>query len=365
MVVYSNPVKIVETDTWISALQEKFSKFNIQKPLIVTTKGNVERNDLSELLKGFEFFTDIENNPGFDSCQRAIDFIQKVDCDCIVAIGGGSAMDTAKVMIAAKETQIFDLRKLLIHKGDIESNLIKIFLPTTHGTASEVTMWGTIWNYDEKQKYSLAHPALYPNVAILDPNLSLSMDLELSISTTLDALSHSFETLWNVNTNERSINYAVEAILIILEEVPDLKSDPKNINVRRRLLKASNLAGLAFSNTKTAAAHSISYPLTFSFGIPHGIACSLPILPLIDINKDYFSDNLEQLLKTLGTDIHGLKDQIADIPLGVVKFTLSDWGIKEADFDNIVERSFTKSRISNNIVDLSKEDVNNLLYEIL
>ncbi len=130
-------------------------------------------------------------------------------------------------------------------------------------------------------------------------------------------------------------------------------------------MKASNLAGLAFSNTKTAAAHSISYPLTFSYGIPHGIACSLPILPLIDINKDYFSENLEQLLNILGTDINGLKEQIADIPDGVVKFTLSEWGIKADDFDNIVDRSFTKSRISNNIVDLSKEDVKNLLYEIL
>lgn len=363
--MYTNPVKIIETDSWISALQEKFSKFDIHRPLIVTTKGNVDRNDLSELLKGFEFFTDIENNPGFESCQRAINYIQNIDCDCVVAIGGGSTMDTAKVMVAAKETQIFDLKKLLNYKGNIESSLKKIFLPTTHGTASEVTMWGTIWNYDEKQKYSLAHPALYPDVAILDPNLSLSMDLELSISTTLDALSHSFETLWNVNTNERSINYAIEAILIILEEVPDLKANPSNIDVRKRLLKASNLAGLAFSNTKTAAAHSISYPLTFSFGIPHGIACSLPILPLIDINKDHFRDNLEQLLNTLGTDINGLKDQIADIPKGVIKFALSKWGIKADDFDDIVDRSFTKSRISNNIVDLSKEDVKNLLYEIL
>lgn len=362
--MYSNPVKIFETDNWISVLQKKLSKHSVQKPLIVTTNGRINRNNLSEQLNRFQFFTDIENNPGFDNCQRAIEFIQNVDCDCVVAIGGGSAMDTAKVMIAAKETQIFDLKKLLNYKSNIESSLIKIFLPTTHGTASEVTMWGTIWNYEEKQKYSLAHPALYPDVAILDPNLCLSMDMELSISTTLDALSHSFEALWNINANERSVNYAIEAILIILEEVPDLKSDPDNINVRRRLLKASNLAGLAFSNTKTAAAHSISYPLTFSYGIPHGIACSLPILPLIEINKDHFKENLDQLLSTLGTDLNGLKKQIADIPNGVVKFTLGGWGVNIDDLENIVKQSFTKSRISNNIVDLSKEDVYNLLYEI-
>jgi alcohol dehydrogenase class IV len=140
---------------------------------------------------------------------------------------------------------------------------------------------------------------------------------------------------------------------------------PNDINIRQRLLKASNLAGLAFSNTKTAAAHSISYPLTFSFDVPHGIACSLPILPLLDINRDHIVENINLLLDTLGIDFKELKDQIANIPQDVIDFKLSDWGITSDDFDEIVERSFTNSRISNNIIDLSKNDVYNLLHEIL
>lgn len=362
--MYFNPVKVIETDDWHLVLQESLAKLNAKNPLVVTSQGNLERNNLIELLKGCQFFTDIENNPTFESCQRAIDFTNDLDCDCVIALGGGSVMDTAKVMIAALDSKIFLLKELLSFKGEYKNNISKIFIPTTHGTASEVTMWGTIWNISEKQKYSLANPALYPDFAILDPKLTMSMDLELSVATTLDALSHGLETLWNVNSNPKSVDFAIEAIKIILEEVPDLKSSPNDLNIRRRLLKASNLAGLAFSNTKTAAAHSISYPLTFSFNIPHGIACSLPIIPLLDLNRDHFSENLNMLLNTLGIDYEELKNQIESIPKDVIKFKLSDWGIGVEHFDDIVERSFTNSRISNNIIDLSKDDVYNLLYEI-
>ena len=363
--MYHNPVKVIETDNWHVVLQENIKKLNITNPLVVTSAGNVKRNNLKEFLNGYQFFTDIQNYPTFESCQRAIVFTKKVKYDGVIAFGGGSVMDTAKIMIAAMDTQILSIRDILAFKGYFKNNISKIFIPTTHGTASEVTMWGTIWNMTEKQKYSLANPALYPDVAILDPKLCLSMDLKISISTTMDALSHSFETLWNINSNPKSVDYAIEAIKIILEEVPDLKSNPNDLNVRRSLLKASNLAGLAFSNTTTAAAHSISYPLTFSFNIPHGVACSLPIIPLLDINRDFITDNLEQLLDTLGIAFDELKEQITKLPEGIIDYKLSSWGIEIEDFDKIVDKTFTNSRISNNIIDLSKVDVYNLLYDIL
>lgn len=363
--MYHNPVKILETENWLTALDEQLAKLKATKPLIVTSKGNVERHSLDKRLNGYQFFTDIENNPNFESCQRAISFSKSLTCDSVIALGGGSVMDTAKVIIASLETDLQDLRDLLSYNGGYSNNLTKIFIPTTHGTASEVTMWGTIWNYEEQQKYSLAHTVLYPDVAILDPALSLSMDLKLSIITTLDALSHGFETLWNINSNPRSVNYAVEAIKIILEEIPDLKSNPDDSKIRQRLLKASNLAGLAFSNTKTAAAHSISYPLTFLFNIPHGLACSMPIVPLLDFNKDFMTDNLDLLLDTLGIRFEDLKDQIIQIPDEIISCNLSSWGVNASDLDKIVDKTFNKSRISNNIIDLSKEDVYNMLYEIL
>ena len=363
--MYHNPVKIIETHDWKRILEKSILELNIRNPLFVTSKGNVIRNNLSDVINMGRIFTDIQNNPTFASCEKAINYVKNVKCDCIIALGGGSVMDTAKVMMAAIGTNIYDLRELIAFDTKFLNRIPSIFLPTTHGTASEVTMWGALWNMEEKQKYSLSHSSLYPDIAILDAKLTVAMDIQLSIITVLDALSHSFETIWNKNSNPKSLDYAFKSIKLILEEVPKLKKNPTNLGVRTKLLRASNLAGLAFSNTKTAAAHSISYPLTFSYDIPHGIACSLPIIPLLRLNKEAIEDEINKLLSFVNINYEELEKQILDIPKNVIDFKLSKWGIKSEDIDEIVERSFTKSRISNNVIELSKKDVHQLLEQIM
>jgi len=217
----------------------------------------------------------------------------------------------------------------------------------------------------EKKKYSISPLHLYPDIAILDGYLPLSTSLELSITTVLDALSHSFEAIWNKNANVRSTEYAIEAICLILENVESLKEDPKNIGIRKILLKASNLAGLAFSNTKTAAAHSISYPLTASFGIPHGIASSMSILPILHINKSKIENELNQILMKLNLyELSNLDERIKKIPESVIKHNIRDWGVQISHLDELVSQSFTKGRMDNNIVDLSKKDVYHILQSI-
>jgi len=363
--MYYNPVKVIETTDWRTALAKSISKLNIKNPLVITSPGNVERNSLLNIFNKRIIFSDIENNPTFESCQRAIDFSRNNNFDGIIALGGGSVMDTAKTAMAAIGNDIFLITDLLADKLDFPNRIPAIFIPTTHGTGSEVTMWGTIWNIAEKQKYSLAYPELYPNVAILDGSLTLSMPLELSITTVLDALSHCFEAIWNKNANQKSTDYAIEGIRIILQNVSLLKKNPQDIRVRKQLLKASNLAGLAFSNTKTAAAHSMSYPLTISYGIPHGIACSMPIIPLLKINEKAIENDLVTLFRTLGIDnLSELEKLILDIPNNIIDFNLKDWQVKKEHFNDITERSFTKSRMDNNIVDLSSDDIQRVFKEI-
>jgi alcohol dehydrogenase class IV len=363
--MYNNPVKIIETHNWERILGKSLKDLKIRNPILVTSSGNVERNNLSNIIDDSRFFTDIQNNPTFASCEKAINYIKNVKCDGIIALGGGSVMDTAKVMMAAIGTNIYDLRELLAFNTKFPHRVPAIFIPTTHGTASEVTMWGAIWNMEENQKYSLSHSSLYPDVAILDAKLTFSMDIQLSITTVLDALSHSFETIWNKNRNPQSLDYAFKSIKLILEEVPKLKNNPTDLEVRKKLLRASNLAGLAFSNTKTAAAHSISYPLTFSYSIPHGIACSMPIIPLLQLNKEAIEIELNKLLSFLNINYKELESQIMEIPMNVIDFKLSKWGIKSENIEDIVNRSFTKSRISNNVVELNREDVRQLLKQIM
>jgi len=363
--MYRNPVKVIETDEWRSVLNDSLSKLNIKSPLVITSSGNIKRNDLLNIFDKEVLFDDIENNPTFESCQRAIDFSQSDKFDGVVALGGGSVMDTAKTVMAAISNNIFSISDLLSGKLKFPHRIPAIFIPTTHGTASEVTMWGTIWDMKGKRKYSLSYTELYPDIAILDGTLTLSLPLDISITTVLDALSHSFEAIWNKNENKKSTDFAIEAINIIFQNVYKLKKNSNDINIRRKLLKASNLAGLAFSNTKTAAAHSMSYPLTISHDIPHGIACSMPIIPLLRINEKAISKHLAKLFLKIGVDnLSQLEKLILDIPKDVIDFKLEDWNVNIEHLDDITKRSFTKSRMENNIIELNSDDILQAFKEI-
>jgi len=363
--MYFNPVKVIEANDWRVVLSNSISELNINSLLVISSSGNIKRNDLLNIFDERIIFSDIENNPTFESCQRAIDFSRNSNYDGVIALGGGSVMDTAKTVLAALGNKKYSITDLLSAKLDFPNRIPAIFIPTTHGTASEVTMWGTIWNMKEKRKYSIAYPELYPDIAILDGSLTLSMQLDLSITTVLDALSHCFEAIWNKNANQKSTDFAIEAISIILQNVELLKKNPQDIEIRNKLLKASNLAGLAFSNTKTAAAHSMSYPLTISYGIPHGIACSMPIIPLLRINEKAIQNELEKICYELHIQsLSELERLILRIADGVIDYSLSEWGVKQTEIDDIVRLSFTKSRMENNIVDLSKKDIK-LVFESL
>ena len=361
---YYNPVRIIKTDDWLYVLNSNIEYLKISAPIIVTTPGNRKRLHLDSKFDPDSIFSDVGSNPTFDDCKNAIEFCQKNKFDGVIAIGGGSAMDLAKVVMAHLCLEKLDINELIEYKEKFPQTIPSIFLPTTHGTASEVTMWGTVWNMKEEKKYSISHPDLYPTVAILDGNLTLSLPLEISISTVMDALSHSFESIWNKNANHTSTDYAISAICSILENGAALKKTPGVLAIRNNLLKSSTAAGLAFSNTTTAAAHSISYPLTIHYGIPHGVASSISLLPLLEINGKLIKEPLDRICKNNELTYDELKQTIKAIPQGVVPYTLDEWGIPEDQLPTLAAESFTKGRMDNNVVDLTTDDVLEILKEL-
>ncbi|QJR14374.1 NAD-dependent methanol dehydrogenase [Usitatibacter palustris] len=238
--------------------------------------------------------------------------------DVVIAVGGGSAIDTAKALMVGTESGRFDdLIALLATGKPFTPARVKalIAVPTTAGTGSEVTPWATIWDKAAGKKHSLHLPQTWPEVAVVDPELMLTLPASVTVQSALDALSHALESIWNVNSNPISDTYAIAAAREVIATLPALLKDPRNVELRARMALAALKAGMAFSNTKTALAHSISYEMTLRFGIPHGIACSFT-LPMVlgravgvDPGRDavlgaIFDENLEGAPRRLENFLH-------------------------------------------------------------
>jgi len=216
---------------------------------------------------------------GLDTLYRAF-WREQGESEVIVAVGGGSALDTAKALMVGTESGAFDALVTLLATGKpFKPHRVKtlIAVPTTSGTGSEVTGWATVWHRAAGKKYSLHLPETWPEAALVDPELTLSLPAGPTLSAGLDALSHSLESIWNINANPVSDNHAVAAARLVLATLPALMKNLGDIELRRRMSLAALTAGLAFSNTRTALAHSISYDMTIHHGLPHGIACSFTL----------------------------------------------------------------------------------------
>ena len=245
----------------------------------------------------------VKSHPDFVDMKEIYRQAHQKQFEAIIAIGGGSVMDAAKFISVYNKNKDYqfveDLTKEKISKNNYKIIPV-ISIPTTAGTGSELTPYSTIWDMDEKQKYSLHLAELFSETAIYDPILTLSVPKNITIQTGLDALSHSLESIWNRNATQITVDFAVKSAKLILEYLVALSNDLDNLKYRSEIMKACMYSGMAFSNTQTAIAHAISYYITVHKGVPHGIACSFTLPTLIDnvIGKYSFIDNA--LIKIFG-----------------------------------------------------------------
>jgi phosphonate metabolism-associated iron-containing alcohol dehydrogenase len=278
----------------------------------------------------------IEPNPDVSTLAPMYErFWREHACDAVVAVGGGSAIDTAKALMVGTASGRFDeLLQLLSRGGSFVPHAIKplIAVPTTAGTGSEVTPWATIWDKAAGRKYSLHLPQTWPEAAVIDAELMLTLPASVTLQSGLDALSHALEAIWNVNANPVSDHHAVVAAREVMATLPLLMKDLSSRALRARMAQAALLAGLAFSNTKTALAHSISYEMTLRFGLPHGIACSftLPMVLQRAIGHDAGRDEvLRQVFGDLATAPQALARFIESLGVAT-EFDASGVGADEA-----------------------------------
>ncbi|MDH4652705.1 iron-containing alcohol dehydrogenase PsrA [Pseudomonas sp. JS3066] len=296
---------------------------------------------------------DVQPNPDVAQLRHTYErfWREAADCQTVIAVGGGSAIDTAKALIVGTESGSFDeLLGLLSTGQDFVPARAKslIAAPTTAGTGSEVTPWATIWDAGNQKKYSLHLDCTWPKVAIVDPELMLTVPAGVTVSTGLDALSHALESIWNVNANPLSDTFAVSAIEDILDCLPQLRRDLGNRELRSRMALAALKAGMAFSNTKTALAHSISYEMTLRYGLPHGIACSftLPLVLGLAWGRDEARDRTLQ--RVFGPDLRKAQARLREFLHSLeVKTEFGDYGVTAREAEEIIEFAMQGARGKN------------------
>ncbi len=250
-------------------------KYNIKKPFVVIApflKNGWVTQKLEEFLEPI-YFSDFKANPIYEDCVKGLELFKKNNCDSIISIGGGSAIDTAK---SIKLFLPLDSNDNFLKQNHKYINLKHICIPTTAGTGSESTRYSVI--YFEGNKQSLTDDMLIPEVAILEKKFLETLSLEQKKATIFDALCHSIESMWSINSNTQSIEYAEKAIKLILPNIQRyLDGELEDLQV---IFDAANLAGKAINISQTTAAHALSYKLTSLYNIPHGKAVAL-LLPSV------------------------------------------------------------------------------------
>ena len=248
------------------------------------TRGVVESVQRACAPQRLFVYADVQPNPTIAAITIAAEAILDSEYpELLIALGGGSTIDTAKGVAAiasagksSKDWLSTHLRKKTPFPDDFAPPAI-IAIPTTAGTGSEVTMWGTVWDEADGSKHSISHPLLFPEAALLIPELTATSPPDLTLFSALDTISHCMESIWNRGATAISDVFAVAGLKRSFSVLDGVLEKPADLGGRCTLQEAALLGGFAISSNATALAHSMSYPFTSRFGMPHGLACSFTL----------------------------------------------------------------------------------------
>lgn len=328
-------------------------------------------NTNCELLNGsFTWIKVVAANPTQTNIIESLQRIGNKNVDVIIALGGGSAIDLAKGISAFYNRlkndnyTIEEMTDSIKNKQYIDGEFVDIIaVPSTAGTGSEVTQWATIWDENKTGKFSIDAPGLKPKKAIIVPELTLTVPQVMTLTTGVDAMCQAIESYWSKHTTPIVQEVAYRAVELVIQNLRKSIDEPDDMVSREKLCRASVLAGVAFSQTRTTACHSISYPLTMLYDVPHGLAVSLTLDAVAKINAGHFANDKE--LFALFDGNGGIKNWIDMVCEGIVDMNLSAFGVTEQDIPIIVDNAFTGGRMDNNPVDLSKDDVKKILESVM
>ncbi|KGG80490.1 acetaldehyde dehydrogenase [Caloranaerobacter azorensis H53214] len=302
MLWFRVPEKIYFKYGCLAMALKELKDMNKKKAFIVTDKvlydlGFVDKitKVLEEIQIDFKVFFDVEPDPTLAIAKKGAEEMRSFEPDTIIALGGGSPMDAAKIMWVMYEhpevrfedlaMRFMDIRKRVFRFPKMGEKAMMVAIPTSAGTGSEVTPFAVITDERTQIKYPLADYELTPDMAIVDAELMMNMPKGLTAASGIDALTHAIEAYVSVCASEYTNGMALEAIRLIFKYLPQAYNDgPNNIKAREKMAHASTMAGMAFANAFLGVCHSMAHKLGSMHHIPHGIANALLINEVIRYN---------------------------------------------------------------------------------
>lgn len=317
-------------------LKNEIKRRNFRKAFIVVDKDLIKFGTLDMVTSEidetpYEIFSEFKANPTVKNVKDGVTAFNASDSDFIIAIGGGSAIDTAKgIAIVAKNPEFADVVSLEGVANTKAKCVPIVALPTTAGTAAEVTINYVVTDEESGRKMVCVDPNDIPVLAIVDAELMASMPKGLTASTGMDALTHAIEGYITKGAWELSDMFELKAIELISSNLRAATANGKDMKARENMALAQYVAGMAFSNVGLGCVHSMAHPLGARFDVPHGVANALLLPIVMEFNMPAALDKYCEIAKAMGEDITGLtREEGAKVAVNAVKKLSIDLNIPQ------------------------------------
>lgn len=384
---FQNTTKIISGESAINNTPAELKFYNASRPLLISDKileniGTVTKIkdaiNVDSKVKVIAEYTDVPQDSDLKVVNKLAKIYKENNCDSIVAVGGGSVIDTAKglrMLISQNEEDINKLMGNEILKYGIHIPFIVI--PTTAGTGSEVTLVAVIEDKIKNLKMEFISYFLLPDVAILDPEMTITLPKKATASTGIDALCHAIESYTCMQKNPISDVYAKTAIKLITENLENAVKNGKDKKARLAMANASLMAGIAFSNSMVGLAHAIAHSLGAVCHIPHGDAVAIILPYAMEYNLNKLKNEYTELLECIVPEdeyINTAKEKRAERTIEEIKkmilklnciaglpAKLQDAGILKDDFEKVAQTAINDGAIIVNPRAVEKQDVIKIL----
>lgn len=366
----------------IEKVKEIIAKEQSKKILVFTDKGirstglaDILLKQLDEVGAAYTVFDNLTAEPAYQDVEKLMEEVQSCSGDLIVAIGGGSVMDAAKLCSVLKDAE-YTVKDLLNDPSLARKQIKTVMLPTTCGTGSEATCNAIVAIPEEQSKKGIVNDAMIPDYVILDAQMIARLPKQIVAATGVDALAHAVECFTSKKATPFSDTYALASAKLIFGNIRDAYNEPDNMEAKNAMMLGAFYGGVAITGSGTTAVHALSYPLGGKYHIAHGVSNAILFAHVMEFNKDACEDRLAVLCDAIAPKLAARSveekaqyviEQIADI----VKVTniptdLKEFGVKNEDLDSLVEAGSQQQRLLvNNMKELSLDDIRSIYKKVL